>query len=159
MSNSQREIYFGYVTWDQAQFERFSYILSKGYRWNLNLFSFRLARRNVIFKINCIYCSGNQINYFALTLDRNMELAEFKISRFITSFVHDQMLAYVVHSSYTSLCHSRCHTWVVSCFNLRPGYSCVGFCSFCKSFYITGTSKAKWRALHIWRERAMVSGN
>ena len=90
--------------------------------------------------------------FFNLTLDCNMELAEFKISRFITSFVHDQMLAYVVHSSYTSLCHSRCHTWVVSCFNLRPGYSCVVFCSFCKSFYITGTSEAKWRALHIWRE-------
>ena len=34
------------VTWDQAQFERFSYILSNGYRW----FSFSLARRNVIFK-------------------------------------------------------------------------------------------------------------
>ena len=33
------------LTWDQAQFERFSYILSNGYRWN-----FRLARRNVIFK-------------------------------------------------------------------------------------------------------------
>ena len=23
-----------FVTWDQAQFERFSYILSNGYRWN-----------------------------------------------------------------------------------------------------------------------------
>ena len=34
-----------FVTWDQAQFERFSYILYNGYRWN-----FRLARRNVIFK-------------------------------------------------------------------------------------------------------------
>ena len=34
------------LTWDQAQFERFSYILSNGYRWNW----FRLARRNVIFK-------------------------------------------------------------------------------------------------------------
>ena len=23
-----------WLTWDQAQFERFSYILSNGYRWN-----------------------------------------------------------------------------------------------------------------------------
>ena len=30
-----------FITWDQAQFERFSYILSNGYRW---------TRRNVIFK-------------------------------------------------------------------------------------------------------------
>ena len=36
------------VTWDQAQFERFSYILSNGYRWNWAFFSFRHARRNVI---------------------------------------------------------------------------------------------------------------
>ena len=34
------------LTWDQAQFERFSYILCNGYHWNW----FRLVRRNVIFK-------------------------------------------------------------------------------------------------------------
>ena len=34
------------LTWDQALFERFSYILCNGYRWNW----FRLARQNVIFK-------------------------------------------------------------------------------------------------------------
>ena len=34
------------LTWDQAQFERFSYILSNGYRENW----FRHARRNVIYK-------------------------------------------------------------------------------------------------------------
>ena len=33
------------IAWDRAQFERFSYILSNGYR-----FSFRYARRNVIYK-------------------------------------------------------------------------------------------------------------
>ena len=39
--NNSRAISRGNITWDQAQFERFSYILSNGY------FSFRLARRNV----------------------------------------------------------------------------------------------------------------
>ena len=45
--NNFRDGFFAVVpkqlTWDQAQFERFSYILSNGYR-------FRLARKNVIFK-------------------------------------------------------------------------------------------------------------
>ena len=39
--NNSRAISRGNITWDQAQFERFSYILSNGH------FSFRLARRNV----------------------------------------------------------------------------------------------------------------
>ena len=34
------------LTWEQAQIERFSYILSNGYRF----FSFRYARQNVIYK-------------------------------------------------------------------------------------------------------------
>ena len=38
------------LTWDQAQFERFSYILSNGYRWKKK-FRFAYARRNVIYKL------------------------------------------------------------------------------------------------------------
>ena len=31
---SQRKTHWAKITWDQAQFERFSYIPSNGYRWN-----------------------------------------------------------------------------------------------------------------------------
>ena len=35
-TSSKRPAFF-FGTWDQAQFERFSYILSNGYRWNCNI--------------------------------------------------------------------------------------------------------------------------